>query len=81
MSAVTKPRDLRLTPLMAAPVRERGRLMLPAEVARDIFGGMIGRKWVMQHAPVATRVRLGRLVCYYEAEMVAWRDSLGGTVR
>lgn len=80
MSAMTKPAppDLRLTPQTAPPVADRGRLLLPAEVARDIFDAKISARWILDNAPVALRVPLGRRICFRANDMIAWRDSLGG---
>lgn len=77
---MTKPTatSLRLTAPTTPPVADRGRLMLPAEVARDIFDGKIGPRWILDNAPLALRVRLGRRVCFRERDVIAWRDSLGG---
>jgi hypothetical protein len=82
MNAVAKdprPRPLSITPPTAAPVRDRGRMMTPAEVAAEIFSGKIKGKWVLQNAPSRYRVPLGRLVCFRELDMIEWRESLTGS--
>lgn len=78
-SAMTKPAppNLRLTAATVPPVADRGRLLLPAEVAREIFHEKIGPRWILENAPSALRVRLGRRVCFRANDMIAWRDGLG----
>ena len=39
----------------------------------------IETRQVLQNAPAHTRVRLGRVVCFREADMIAWRESLSET--
>lgn len=72
------PPSLRLAAPTAPPVTDRGRLLLPAEVAREVFDGKIGPRWILENAPLALRVRLGRRVCFREQDMITWRDGLGG---
>lgn len=76
-AAPMKTPDLRLTPPTAAPIADRGRLMLPAEVARETFNGKISARWILDNAPLHLRVPLGRKICFRENDMIAWRESLG----
>jgi hypothetical protein len=80
MNAMTKPAppDLRLTPPTAAPIVDRGRAMLPAEVAREIFDGKVSARWVLDNAPLQLRGKFGRKIVFKESAMIAWRDSLFG---
>ncbi len=80
MSAMTKPAapTLRLTLPTAPPIADRGRLLLPAEVAREIFDAKVSARWILDNAPHHLRVPLGRRICYRANDLIAWRDSLGG---
>lgn len=77
MSAMTK-RDLRLTPATMAPVQDRGALMLPAEIAAHpaTFNGIISGRWVLENTPLHLRKKVGRKVCFYLNEMIAWAGTI-----
>ena len=55
---------------------ERGRLLGADEVAREIFGGKVSKKWVFANVPDQYRHKVGRLVLYYEGEVRVWVESL-----
>ena len=60
----------------ALSVEQRGRLLDPDEVARELFHGKVSRKWVLANVPSTYRHRVGRLVLYYEGELRLYIDSL-----
>ena len=80
MSAVTKqkPDHLRISPITAAPVQDRGALMLPAEIAAHpaTFNGIISGRWVLENTPIHLRKKVGRKVCFYLNEMIAWAGTI-----
>lgn len=75
------PRDLRLSPVTTPPVRDRGRLLTARQIAAEYFPGLVGHKWILEHAPLELRVKVGKRVCYYELEVLAWRDTLQDAAR
>lgn len=57
-------------------VEERGRLMTAAEIAAQVFGGNVSKKWVFANVPVHYRHKVGRTVLYYEGEIRWWIEQL-----
>lgn len=62
----------------SAPVRDRGPLLDAAEVAAQVFQGKCGWRWVLDNAPHQYRMKVGKKVCFHAADMLVWKDSLGG---
>ncbi len=67
---------VRLESAATAPFAERGRLLTPDEVAQAIFHGQVRGRWVLQNAPSALRVRVGKKVCFWERQAEVWALSL-----
>jgi hypothetical protein len=65
---------MRQVPSMSAA--ERGKLLSAAEVAQQVFGGKVSKKWVFGNVPTHYRHNVGRCVLYYEGEVRAWVDTL-----
>lgn len=65
-----------------APV-ERGRLYYDHQIPDAFLGGLpgVGNKvrWVREHLPRATRVKVGRASCWYERDIIAYLDAQTGT--
>lgn len=68
------PRALRIVPpasLDSPP--DRGRLLSPAQVARDLMPPGTSERFVRRH--VYPRVQLGRRVYFYEADVKRWLEE------
>lgn len=55
---------------------ERGKLLRAEEIATEVLGGQVSRKWVMAHVPPQYRHKVGRVILFYEGEVRAWIDTL-----
>jgi hypothetical protein len=83
---VKKPRPLSIEPAAprtpSAPPPNRGRLWYDFEIPDQFFNGLpsIGRKvrWVREHLPRETRVQVGRMSAWYEADVVAYLERERG---
>jgi hypothetical protein len=68
-----------------APPPARGRLWYDHEIPDQFFNGLpgIGNKvrWVREHLPRATRIKIGRMSAWYEADIVAYLEQERGRVR
>jgi hypothetical protein len=57
----------------------RGRLVYDVEVAERFFGGLPGiarkERWVRQHLPRDSRIKIGRSSAWYETDIQAWIES------
>jgi hypothetical protein len=65
-----------------APPPSRGRLWYDHEIPDQFFNGLpgIGSKlrWVREHLPRATRIKIGRMSAWYEADIVAYLEQERG---
>lgn len=78
--AMKAPRpSVQLVPSVVAPVRDRGPLLDPAEVAARIFSGKCGWRWVLDNAPHEYRVKVGKRICFHATDMLAWKEQLQGS--
>lgn len=56
--------------------RSRGRLMLTAEIRREIFHNAVSEWWIRRNVAPTKRMRLGHsTVAWYEADVLEWLDS------
>lgn len=54
---------------------ERGRLMNAGQVATEVLGGHVSKKWVFANVPQQYRHKVGRTVLFYEGEIRAWLET------
>lgn len=69
-----------------APPPDRGRLWydheIPGQFLHDLPGVKDKVRWVREHFPRATRVKIGRPSAWYEKDIVAHlANARGGSVR
>lgn len=76
------PRLADAAPAPAVPIPSRGRLYYDYEIADAFFNGLpkITEKvrWIRSHLPRSKRVKIGRDSAWYEADILAYRESLQG---
>lgn len=69
---LVKPIDRLLPP-------DRGRLWYDIEIPDQFLGGLPGIvkkvRWVRQHLPRATGIRIGRQTAWYETDIRAWLED------
>lgn len=64
---------------LAAPPPDRGRLWYDFEIPDEFFRGLPGIeqkvRWVREHLPKDTRIRIGQKSAWYEADIRAFLES------
>lgn len=58
------------------PLGGRGRLLSPREVAAVIYGGKRTPWWITHNFAPEYKIRQGRRTYWWEADALAWLDSL-----
>ena len=69
----------RLDPLL--PLADLGRLWYDDEIAAHFFRDRVTVRWVREHLPRATGLKIGRQWAWYEADIVTWITSRRGVPR
>ena len=64
---------------LTAPPPDRGRLWYDFEIPDEFFRGLPGIeqkvRWVREHLPKETRIRIGQKSAWYEADIRAFLES------
>jgi hypothetical protein len=55
-----------------AALESMGRALEAKQIAAEFFGGRVTARWVLNHVARDKRVRMGRVVVWYEIDVNAW---------
>ena len=74
-----RPRITLFDSKLMAPPPDRGRLWYDFEIPDEFFRGLPGIeqkvRWVREHLPKETRIRIGQKSAWYEADIRAFLES------
>lgn len=76
-----QPRRLGLVQSADVALRppDRGRLWYDHQIADEFLGGLPGivnkLRWIRQHLPRGSRLKIGRQAAWYDADIRAWLEA------